>query len=187
MILKSSHWPRRRCHLKISFIFSSGRHFILLSEMILAIWVTHHKRNISVKLFWNQAIGQAREEISFKGFCIFSSGNHFVQQSWTILANLVEGHPRNMPVKLFQNPFTSFGGDVISVNCWQTPDVGQQHTTDIHCNDITIAHYQHFVLKWAKNSHNLKLPMFCSFHVRILISPTPQRQQTNQRPISGCC
>ena len=37
-------------------IFSSGGHLVQPSEAILAILVKGHMRNISVKLFWNQAI-----------------------------------------------------------------------------------------------------------------------------------
>ena len=38
MILKSSHWPRRRCRLFLFFsIFSSGGHFVQRSRTILAI------------------------------------------------------------------------------------------------------------------------------------------------------
>ena len=54
IILKSGHWPKRRCHLKLFFffsIFSSGDHFVQRNRTILAILVEGHSRNISVKLF----------------------------------------------------------------------------------------------------------------------------------------
>ena len=51
IILKSGHWPRRRCHLKFLSIFSSGGHFVQWSRMILATLVECHPRNASVKLF----------------------------------------------------------------------------------------------------------------------------------------
>ena len=38
-------------------ILSSGGHFDQQSKTILEILVEGHPRNISVKLFWNQAIG----------------------------------------------------------------------------------------------------------------------------------
>ena len=38
IILKSGHWPRRRCCLKV-FYFSSGGHFVQQSGIILAILV----------------------------------------------------------------------------------------------------------------------------------------------------
>ena len=65
----------------------------------LSILVKRHKRNISVKLFWNRLLAL---EMFFKVFFFFfSSCNHFVQQSRTILAILVKGHKRNIDVKLF--------------------------------------------------------------------------------------
>ena len=57
IILKSGHWPKRRCRLKVFFfffffsIFSSGSHFVHRSGTILAILVEGYPRNISVKLF----------------------------------------------------------------------------------------------------------------------------------------
>ena len=50
IILKSSHWLRRRCRLKF---FS----FLGLSGTILAILIEGHPRNIPVKLFQNPFIG----------------------------------------------------------------------------------------------------------------------------------
>ena len=38
-------------------IFSSGDQFVKPKETILAILVKGHKRNTSVKLFWNPVIG----------------------------------------------------------------------------------------------------------------------------------
>ena len=38
-------------------IFSSSGHFVQPSGTILAIFVEGHRRNISVKLFWNRATG----------------------------------------------------------------------------------------------------------------------------------
>ena len=38
-------------------IFSSGDYFVQQSKTILAILEKGHKKNISVKLFWNQATG----------------------------------------------------------------------------------------------------------------------------------
>ena len=51
IILKSTHWPRRRCGLKGFSIFSFDGHFVQRSRTILAILVKGHPRNIPVKLF----------------------------------------------------------------------------------------------------------------------------------------
>ena len=47
IILKSGHWPSRRCFST----FSSGGHFVQWSVTILAILIEGHLRNLSVKLF----------------------------------------------------------------------------------------------------------------------------------------
>ena len=44
-------------------IFCSGSHFVQWSRIILAILVEGHPKNISVKLFGNQAIGLRGEVI----------------------------------------------------------------------------------------------------------------------------
>ena len=44
-------------------IFSFGGHFVQQSGTILAILVEGHPKNISVKLFWNQAIGPGGDVI----------------------------------------------------------------------------------------------------------------------------
>ena len=51
IILKSAHWPGRRCRLKGFSIFSFDGPFVQRSRTILAILVKGHPRNISVKLF----------------------------------------------------------------------------------------------------------------------------------------
>ena len=51
IILKSVHWSRRRCRLKVCSIFSSGGNFVQSRITILAILLEGHLRNISVKLF----------------------------------------------------------------------------------------------------------------------------------------
>ena len=56
IILKSGHWPMRKCHLKVFSIFSSGGHIVQWSKTILAILVEGHPSNISV-IFFNRAIG----------------------------------------------------------------------------------------------------------------------------------
>ena len=50
-ILKSAHWPWRRCSFTVFSIFSSGGHFVQRSGTILAILVEGHPRNIFMKLF----------------------------------------------------------------------------------------------------------------------------------------
>ena len=93
IILKSAHWPWRRCRFTV--FFSSGGHFVQRSRTILAILVEGHPRIILNSACW------PRRRCCLKGFSIFSSNGHFVQRSGTILAILVEGHPRNISVKLF--------------------------------------------------------------------------------------
>ena len=51
IILKSAHWPRRKCGLNVFSIFRFDGHFVQRSGTILAILVESHPRNISVKLF----------------------------------------------------------------------------------------------------------------------------------------
>ena len=53
IILKSGHWPRRRCHLKVFSIFSFGGHSVQQSRTILAVLLEGHPRNILLKLFYN--------------------------------------------------------------------------------------------------------------------------------------
>ena len=59
--LKSGHWPRRRGCLKIVSLLSSGDCFVQQCGNILAM--LRHKRNISVKLFSNQAKGKGGDVI----------------------------------------------------------------------------------------------------------------------------
>ena len=49
--LNMDQWFRRRCHLKIFLIWSSGRPFVQLSRTLCAILVEGIIRNNSVKLF----------------------------------------------------------------------------------------------------------------------------------------
>ena len=49
IILKSAHWPGRKCCITGYSIFSYGGHFVQRSETILAILVESHPRNIPVK------------------------------------------------------------------------------------------------------------------------------------------
>ena len=51
IILKSAHWPRRKCGLNGFSIFRFNGHFVQRSGTILAILEEGHPRNISVKLF----------------------------------------------------------------------------------------------------------------------------------------
>ena len=57
IILKSAHWPRRKCGLNGFSIFRFDGHFVQRSGTILAILVESHPRKISVKLFRNRQIG----------------------------------------------------------------------------------------------------------------------------------
>ena len=60
IILKSAHWPGRRCSLKSFSVFSFDGHFVQQSGTIL---VEGHPRNISVKLFWNRPIGLGEDVV----------------------------------------------------------------------------------------------------------------------------
>ena len=51
IILKSAHWPWRRCGLNGFSMFSFDGHFVQRSGTILAILVEGHPRKIHVKLF----------------------------------------------------------------------------------------------------------------------------------------
>ena len=109
IILKSAHWPGRRCRLKGFSIFSFDGHFVQRSGTILAILVEGHPRNISAKLFWNRPTGLG-EDIVLLVFLFLALA---AKQSRTIFAILVKGHPRNIPVKLFWNRPIGLGGDVV--------------------------------------------------------------------------
>ena len=87
IILKSTHWPWRRGHLKGFSIFSSDGHFVQQSGTILAILVEGHPRTICVKLFLKSA-HWPREKMLFKVFFpIFYSDSHFVQPCRDIFSN----------------------------------------------------------------------------------------------------
>ena len=51
IILKSAHWPWKRCRFRSFSILSSGGHFVQQSRTIFAILIKGHPRNIPVKLF----------------------------------------------------------------------------------------------------------------------------------------
>ena len=106
---------RRRCHLKVVFFYL----FLALAAIffsrgtILAILVKRHKRNTSVKLFWNPETVCGGDV--FKAFSIFSSGHHFVQPSGTILAILEESPWRKTSVQIFWNWAIGQGRDVVEI------------------------------------------------------------------------
>jgi len=64
-----------------------------------------------------------------------------IRTIWTIL---VGDHPGIIPVKFGQNPMSSVRGEGVLVKKF-THD-GQR--------PVTIAHPEHFVLRWAKNNEN---------------------------------
>ena len=109
IILNLGQWFRRRCCLKIFFIWSSGSLFVQRSRSICANLVEGIKRNNSVKLFWIWNICSRGQ----KTFLICSSGSPFVQRSRTICAVLLEGIMRNNSVKLFWIWVSGSGGDVV--------------------------------------------------------------------------
>ena len=100
IILKSAHWPRRRCRLKGFSIFSFDGPFVQRSRTILAIMVPGSSKEHSCEIILKSA-NWPRRKCGLNGFSIFRFDSHFVQQSGTIAAILVEGQPRNISVKLF--------------------------------------------------------------------------------------
>ena len=62
--IRSTSRERRPCRACLLSIFSSGGHFVQLSGTILAILVTRHKRNISVKIFGNRVTGLTGDTIN---------------------------------------------------------------------------------------------------------------------------
>ena len=96
-------------------IHSSGGHLVQPSEMIWAIYIEGHPKNISAILFENSASSLGEELVW--GMCwpqpIYNSGNHLVPLSGTVWAILVVGHPMNISVKLIENPATVWEGEVV--------------------------------------------------------------------------
>ena len=63
IILKSMHLLKRRSHLKVFSIFSSGGHLGQRSGTVSAILVDSHLRNIPVKLFQNLSTDLSEEVV----------------------------------------------------------------------------------------------------------------------------
>ena len=57
------HWLRRKSHLKVFFIFSSGGHLVQRSGRLRAILVDSHLWNLPVKLFQNLSTNLAEEVV----------------------------------------------------------------------------------------------------------------------------
>ena len=90
IILKSGHLPRKRSHLKLFSILTSGGHFVQWSGTALAILVKDHFFEIVLKSTHQPT---CRRICCFYDFFIFSSGGHFVM--WTIsLSNFGDGSPK---------------------------------------------------------------------------------------------
>ena len=71
-----------------------------------------------------------------------------MQPTGTVWTTLVEEHPGIIPVKFGQNPMSGFWGEVV----WMKKFT---HTlTDDQQKTVTIAHSEHFVLRWAKKKGN---------------------------------
>ena len=60
-ILKSGHWPRTRCHLKIFYFFSSGSHLVQWSRTTAAIL---DFRSTNFSLFQSRSHPVAKEQLS---------------------------------------------------------------------------------------------------------------------------
>ena len=110
IILKSCHWPRRRCCLKVFQPFCS------VKQKHFRIFGRSPKEHFCVITCILKSGHWPRRRCCLKVYLFFSSGGHFVQQSGTILATLVEGHPRNISENLFVfliPAITGLGGDVV--------------------------------------------------------------------------
>ena len=83
LFLNLYQWFRRKCHLNVFLIWSSGSPFVKQSKTICAILVAGIMRNNSVKLFFKFG-PVVQEEVSIKRFLIWSSGMPPVQWSGTI-------------------------------------------------------------------------------------------------------
>ena len=75
IISKSMHWLRRRSHLKVFLIFSSGGHLVQRSRTVQAILVDSYLQNIPVKLFQNLSTHLAEEVVAI----LFNVGESFEQ------------------------------------------------------------------------------------------------------------
>ena len=100
IILKSAHWPWRRCRFKSFSIFKLWRPFCSAEQNHFSNFGKGSSKEHSCKIILESALWP-RRRCRLKDFSIFSFDGHFVQRSRTILAILVEGHPRNISVKLF--------------------------------------------------------------------------------------
>ena len=88
IILKIVHWSRRRCHLKVFFLF--------LSLVAILFRATHHFRNFgrrsSKENFYEiilKSVHWSRRGCHLEVFHFFSSGRLFLQWSGIFLAILV--------------------------------------------------------------------------------------------------
>ena len=99
-MLKSAHWPRRRCRLNGFSIFSFDGPFCSAEQNHFSNFGKGSSKEHSCEIILKSA-HWPRRKCGLNVFSIFSFDGHFVQRRGTILAILVEGHPRNISVKLF--------------------------------------------------------------------------------------
>ena len=71
IIFKLVHWPRRRYHLKVFSIFSSGSHLVYQSGTILSILVGSQLSIIPLKSESNWPKGLGEDSIKSKLFMLF--------------------------------------------------------------------------------------------------------------------
>jgi len=75
-----------------------------------------------------------------------------MQPTETIWTPLVGDHPGIIPVKFGQNQMRGFRGEDVLVKKFTHYAL---RTTDDGQRPVTIAHPEHFVLRWASNVQNL--------------------------------
>ena len=102
----------------------------------------------------------------FKVFSFGCNGNHSSSWNSYLWSILKVHHPRIISVKFHWNLLAGFRGEDFLSNCSRT-DTGQW--------SITIAHPEHVVLRWAKNSVkkgesavHQHFPLFQSLRLRIV-------------------
>ena len=95
IILKSAHWPRRKCGLNGFSIFHFDGQFCSAERNHFSNFSRESSKEHFCEIILKSAHWPGRR-YRLKGFSILSFDSHFVQRSGTILAILVEGYPRNI-------------------------------------------------------------------------------------------
>ena len=83
----------------------------------------------------------------------------------TIWTTLVGDHPGIIPVKFGHNPMSGFRAEDVKVKKF-TDDA--RRTTDDGQRPVTIAHHEHFVLRWAQKGlmkHTEQIFSFIHYYI----------------------